>query len=148
VKSNPAALLKEHPTLVIRGNIYAGGDPVIATERAGVLLEKYPAAKAIFASGSVGTLAMMHVIEQRHLEGSVKLVGFGFNLSPEVQAALKAGSLHGWVAQLPREVGAKAVEVAVALIRGENVPPVVKTDFVVVTKENVGEPKIQALLLP
>jgi ribose transport system substrate-binding protein len=147
-KGAASSLLKEHPSIVIRGNIYSGGDLTIATERASVLLEKYPEAKVVFASGSVGTLAMVHAIEQRHLEGTVKLVGFGYNLSPEVQTALEHGSLHGWVSQLPRDVGVKASEIAAALIKGDNVPPVAKTDFVIITKENVKEPKIQALLAP
>jgi ribose transport system substrate-binding protein len=143
-----SALRKSHPGVVVHGNIYAGSDPEIALERAGVMLDKYPATKVIFASSSAGTMAMLHKLEQKKLAGSIKLVGFGFNLNSEVAGALENGSLHGWIAQLPREAGYKAVEAANTLLKGGSVPPVMNTDFFVITKDNLKEPKIQALLAP
>ena len=141
-----SALRKSHPGIVVHGNIYAGSDPEVALERAGVMLDKYPAVKVIFASSSVGTVAMLHKLEQKKLAGSIKLIGFGFNLNPEIADALENGSLHGWVAQLPRDAAYKAVEAANTLLQGGSVPPVVNTDFFVITKDNLKEPKIQALL--
>jgi ribose transport system substrate-binding protein len=141
-----SALRKSRPGIVVRGNIYAGSDPEIALERAGVMLDKYPAVKVVFASSSAGTMAMLHKLEQKKLAGSIKLVGFGFNLNPEIADALENGSLHGWVAQLPRDAAYKAVEAANTLLQGGSVPPVVNTDFFVITKDNLKEPKIQALL--
>jgi ribose transport system substrate-binding protein len=141
-----SVLRTSHPGIVVRGNIYAGSDPEVALERAGVMLDKYPAVKVIFASSSTGTVAMLHKLEQKKLAGSIKLVGFGFNLNREVADALENGSLHGWIAQLPRVAAYKAVEAANTLLQGGSVPPVVNTDFFVITKDNLKEPKIQALL--
>jgi ribose transport system substrate-binding protein len=54
--------------------------------------------------------------------------------------------MQGWIAQLPREVGYKGMEAALALIKGQTVEPVIHTDFIVITRDNLRDPKIQALL--
>jgi ribose transport system substrate-binding protein len=91
-------------------------------------------------------MAMLKVIQQKGLAGKIKFVGFGFNLNPEVAAAIESGAMHGWIAQLPQEVGRKGVETAVALLKGQKMPAVVNTDCLVITKDNLKDPKVQALL--
>jgi ribose transport system substrate-binding protein len=135
-----------HPGIVVHGDIYAGGEQGVEAQRAELVLTKYPNTKAILASGTPGTMAMLKVLQQKGLAGKIKLVGFGFNLNPEVAAALDNGALSGWIAQLPKEVGRKGVETAVALLKGQAVPAVVNTEFLVITKDNLMDPKVQALL--
>jgi ribose transport system substrate-binding protein len=144
-----AALAKFRETRagnVVHGDIYASAQAGGEMEKAQLVLERYPATKAVFASGTGGTLAMLKLLQQKKLAGAVKLVGFGFNLSPEVAAAIEAGAMHGWVAWLPRELGAQGVSAAVSLAKGETVPVVVNTDFVLVTAANLKDAKVQALL--
>ena len=140
------ALREVHPTLVIHGDIYASSEPGTEGEKAKLLLAKHPATKAILASGTPGTLSMLKEIEAEGLVGKVRLVGFGFNLNGTVAAAIESGSLQAWVTQLPEEVGYKSVEAAVALINGQTVPPIIHTDFLVITKDNLKDAKVQALL--
>lgn len=139
-------VLTAHPGVIAHGDIYSGSDATAAVERANALLDKYPKTKVIFASSSTGTLAMLHTLERRKLSGAIKLIGFGFNLDKEIADALEAGAIHGWIAQLPRDVGRRAVLAAASLLKGEAVPPAVHTDFFVITKDNLHEPKVQALL--
>ena len=89
---------------------------------------------------------MLHIVQTKKLSGSIKLIGFGFNLTPEIAAAIANGDMQGWIAQLPTEVGSRGVETALALLKGETVAPVVHTDFLVITKDNLSDPKVQALL--
>jgi ribose transport system substrate-binding protein len=135
-----------YPNGVLYGDIYASTEPGAEKEHAETLLKTHPNVKAILATGTAGTLAMLDVLKQKDLAGSIKLVGFGFNLNPRVADAIDSGAMAGWIAQLPNEIGAKGVEAAVRLLNGETVPPVIHTDVVVVTKENLKDPKIQALL--
>jgi ribose transport system substrate-binding protein len=135
-----------HPKLRLHGDIYAGDDKPQQTERAELLLSKYPATKGILASGTPGTMAMLGLLAKRQPAGDIRFVGFGFNLNDEVAAALEAGTLHGWIAQQPREIGFKGVETALALLDGKTVPPSVSVDVFVVTKANLHEPQTQALL--
>ena len=141
-----AALKAAHPKAIVHGDIYAGNEMLEQTERANLLLTKYPGTKGVLASGTPGTLAMMGVLAHHAPVGAIKFVGFGFNLNDEVAAALEAGILHGWIAQQPREIGAKGVEVALDILAGKSVPPVVSIDVYVVTKANLHEPATQALL--
>jgi ribose transport system substrate-binding protein len=142
-----AAIREARPkALVHAADIYASSQAGTEPEKARLLLTQFPATKAIFASGTTGTLAMLKVLQEKKIAGKIKLVGFGFNLSSDIAAAIQDGHMHGWIAWQPRELGARGVEAAVALLKGDSVPAVVNTDFVVVTPANLGEAKVQALL--
>ncbi|HET7537443.1 MAG TPA: substrate-binding domain-containing protein [Candidatus Didemnitutus sp.] len=134
-----------HPKAVVHADIYASTENGVEAERAQLALTRYPQSKAIIASGTPGTMAMCELLAKGGGNG-VKFVGFGVNLNPTVASALEAGTMHGWVAQLPVEIGHKSIEAALALINGQTVPPVIHTDFVVVTKANLHDPKVQELL--
>lgn len=131
---------------VVHSDIYASTEAGTEPEKARLLLEKHPATKAIFVSSTGGTLAMLKVLQQQKKAGAVKLVGFGFDLNSDVASALADGSMHGWIAWQPRELGRRGVETAVALVKGETVPAVVNTDFIVITPENVKQANVQSLL--
>ena len=141
-----AKLREAYPGLVLHGDIYSGTEKGAEEQKAELAISKYPNAKIILASSTPGTMAMLKVLQQKGLAGKIKLVGFGFNLNPEVAAAIESGAMSGWIAQLPKEVGRKGVEAAVALLKGQTVPAIVNTDFLVVTKDNLKDPKVQALL--
>ena len=141
-----AAFRETHAKSTIHGDIYASAEKDAEVEKANLLLKTYPATKAILASGTPGTMAMLRVLKEKKLGGAVKLVGFGFNLNPDVASAIQDGVMQGWIAQLPKDVGAKGVQSALALVKGETVPPVVHTDFVTITKDNLSDAKVQALL--
>lgn len=127
-------------------DIYASAEAGTEPDKARLLLTQFPATKAIFASGTTGTLAMLKVLQEKKVAGSIKLVGFGFNLTPDIATALREEKMHGWIAWQPRELGAHGVETALALLKGDAVPAVVNTDFVVVTPANLNDAKVQALL--
>lgn len=133
------------PNEPIHADIYASAGGGTEAEHAEFLLSKYPNVKGILATGTPGTMAMLNILSQRG-RNAIKLVGFGFNLNPVVVEALQQGTMTGWVAQLPAEVGAKGVTTAVALVGGQSVPSKISTDFLVVTKDNLSDPKVQALL--
>jgi ribose transport system substrate-binding protein len=104
-----AKLREAHPGITVHGDIYASSEKGVEAERAELVLTKYPNTKAILASGTPGTMAMMQKLKEKKLGGTVKLVGFGFNLNQEVADAIESGVLQGWIAQLPKDVGAKGV---------------------------------------
>ncbi|HVU36006.1 MAG TPA: substrate-binding domain-containing protein [Opitutaceae bacterium] len=135
-----------HPNAPVHGDIYASAEPGTEAQKAKLLLDTYPRVKAIFASGTPGTLGMLQVIEERKLQGKYTFVGFGYNLTPKVAAAIESGAMTAWIAQLPEDMGYKGVSAAVSLLKGEAVPAQLYTDFVVVTKDNLKDPKVQALL--
>jgi len=141
-----AALRAAHPAQVIHADVYSGTEPGKEADRAEFLISKYPNIKAIFASSSSGTMGMLQGLQAHNLGHAIKLIGMGFNLNKNVKSAIEAGDLYAWVAQLPRDAGSKSVEAADALLRGQTVPDVIHTDVLFVTKDNVNDPKILALM--
>jgi ribose transport system substrate-binding protein len=134
------------PNLVVRADIYANSGGMDAKETSTFVLKKYPQTKAIISTSTAGSLAMLDTLQAQNLAGKIKLVGFGTNLDPKAAQALESGVLDAWVAQLPYDTGRLCVTTATAIIRGENVPKVVKEVPLVVTRKNLHDPKIQALL--
>ncbi len=141
-----ATFREAHATSAVHTDIYSSSEPGAEAAKCELLLSKYPHVTAILSSGTPGTIAMLHVLQEKKLSPSPKLIGFGFNLSPEVAAAIEAGTMHGWIAQQPTLFGLRGIESALALLKGETVAPVVHTDFLVVTKQNLHDPAVEALL--
>ncbi len=134
--------------VVLHADIFASSEKDTEEDKVRLLLTKYPNTKVIFASATRGTLAVIKVIREKELVGKVKVVGFGLYLPAEASAAMEDGILAGWVAQQPKDLGYKGVETAVALLQGKSVPAVVHPDYLVLTKENFRDPKVQAALKP
>lgn len=141
-----SAFREARPKATVYADIYASAEKDMEKEKANLLLTSHPNTKAILATGSPGTLAMLHVLQEKKMAGNIKLVGFGFNLPSDIASAIDNGALQGWIAQLPKDVGFKGVAAAHSLLKGESVPEKVHTEFVVVTKDNLKDAKVQSLL--
>ncbi len=139
--------LKElRPHFVLRGSTYIETAAGISTESCTQILDPNPDLKGILASATRATLPMIKAVQEKGRADTTKLVGFGFNLCPEAAAAIDSGALDGWIAQLPADMGFRGVQAALALVKGEPVPAAIPTDILVVTKANLHEPKVEALL--
>jgi ribose transport system substrate-binding protein len=141
-----SAFKAARPGATIFSEVYLGNAKEEQAGRAQLLLTKHPEVKAVMASSTPGTTTLLELLGQSPTPGAVKLVGFGYNLNEAAATALTNGRLHGWIAQLPLEMGRLGVKNAVAVISGQNPPAVVHTDFRVVTKDNLQDPEVQALL--
>jgi len=134
------------PGAIIHGDYYASAEPGKEMENAEGMLAKYPNSKAILATGSPGTMAMLKVLDQHGLGGKIKFVGFGFNLNQAVSDALEKGTMQDWIAQLPRDVGYRGVEAALSVLHGEPVDRTIYIRYLVISRLNLHEEGIQALL--
>lgn len=77
-------LREAYPKIVVYSDVFSGNEKEIQIERAKLLLSKHPATKAVLASSTPATMAMLDVLAHHEPQGAIKLVGFGFNLSEEV----------------------------------------------------------------
>ena len=109
------------------------------------MLDKLKEADGIFCSNEPSTLGMLLALKQNNLAGSKKFVGF--DTSPGLVEGLKRGEIQALVAQNPKKMGREAVQALVAKMKGETVLAVIDSGAAVVTKENLGTPEIQALLV-
>jgi ribose transport system substrate-binding protein len=133
------------PNSVVHADVYIGIEPGDEVRQAALLLTKHPETKAIFTPYTATTLGMMRALAQQGLAGKIRHVGFGISMPDEVRAAIEHGALQAWVVQQPDRLAQKGIEVALALATGKSVPPITKIPGVVVTRENLHDPAIQAL---
>ena len=84
------------------------------------------------------------IIPTTGLGGQLKFVGF--DAAEPLVVGLRDGKVDALVVQDPRRMGRIAVEHLKKLLDGEQVPPVVDTGSVLVTKANMDDPEIAPLL--
>ena len=85
-------------------------------------------------------------ISENKLGDKIKVIGF--DSDDETLAFLKDGALAGLVVQDAYRMGYDGVKTALAVSKGEKVEQNVDTGANLVTKANMTEPKIDALINP
>jgi ribose transport system substrate-binding protein len=101
----------------------------------------------VFACNQPTTAGMLLALRDAGLAGGkVKFVGF--DTGAVELAALKAGDISALMVQDPFGMGYLGVKNAVAVLRGEKVPKIVDTGVTVVTRANLADPAVNALVNP
>jgi ribose transport system substrate-binding protein len=130
--------IAKHPDIqMIEKDRYGGATVGEAQKNAENLLDKLKEADGIFCPNESSTQGMLTVLVANGLATKKKFVGF--DTSPALITALKAGQIHALVAQNPTKMGHEAVRTIVAHIRGETVPGYVDTGCSLVTQQNVND---------
>jgi ribose transport system substrate-binding protein len=129
---------------LIEKDRYSGATVGEAQRNAENMIDRLREADAIFCSNESSTQGMLNVLKANGLAG--KKVFVGFDASPALVSALKAGEIQALVAQHPTNMGYETVRIMAAQIRGEKVPATVDTGCGLVTKENLETPEIKRLL--
>jgi ribose transport system substrate-binding protein len=129
---------------VLSENQHAGATASEAHQRATSMLSVLREADGIFTPNESSTYGMLLALRQAGLAGRKLFVGF--DASPPLIEALRAGEIHALVVQNPRHMGYMAVKTLTQHLRGEEVPMRIDTGVAVVTADNLDDPAIQALL--
>lgn len=142
-----------HPNItVVSSNEYGGADVEGAYKKAEALLNTFKRADGslnldgIFCPNESTTFAMLRVLEDNRWAGKVRFVGF--DATDALVKALGDGSLDGLVVQDPVRMGYLGVKTMVAHLKGEPVDKRIDTGVHVVTRDNMRQPDISALLHP
>jgi ribose transport system substrate-binding protein len=139
------AIKKAGITLIDPGQ-YAGPTQESAQQAADNLLARYKDMDGIFCPNESSTVGMLMSIKSHNLAGKVKFVGF--DSSEKLVTALKAGEINGLVLQNPMKMGELGVKTAYKVLKGEKVDPRVDTGVSFVTKDNMDQPDMKALISP
>jgi len=99
------------------------------------ILSRHPDLNGVFAANDNMALGAIQAIETAGKAGRIVVVGYD-NLKA-AQDAIRAGKMHGTIEQHPDRMGYKAVEVAVDLLNGKDVPKEVPTPTDLITAETV-----------
>jgi ribose transport system substrate-binding protein len=100
----------------------------------------------IFTPNESSTAGMILALKDASLSGKVKHVGF--DTSAPLIEALKAGVVHGLVAQDPFQMGYLGVKHVIDAIDGRPVPKQVDTPVRLITPENINDQAIVDLVNP
>jgi ribose transport system substrate-binding protein len=138
-------VMKQNPGIsILVDNRYAGATVDEAKTSAMNMVDQLKNADGIFTPNEPSTFGMALALRQARLNGQVKFVGF--DASPSLLEALEKGDINALVVQNPEKMGYDGVKTAVAVIKGEKVPPVIDTGVAVVDKDNLKTPEIEKLL--
>lgn len=129
---------------VLVDNRYAGATGGEAKTAALNLMGELRKCKGVFCSNESATYGMLLALRQEGLAGKLRFVGF--DSSPPLLEALKAGEIDALVVQDPRKMGALAVQTLAAHQKGATVAATIDTGVVLVTREKLADPAIQKLL--
>ena len=100
----------------------------------------------IFCPNESTTFGMLRALQDRKLNGQVRFVGF--DSSPKLVEGLAAGDLDALVLQNPAAMGEIGVRTMVAHLNGEPIERRIDTGVSLVTRDNMTDPEIAALLEP
>lgn len=142
--------IKAHPGIeVISANQYGGATVASCLEKSKSLLLRFSGDRSpdgVFCANQCTTLGMLQALRQAGLSGKVALVGFDPTLV--LVEAMRKGEIRALVAQNPHGMGRRAVEAALAKVRGQSIPERTDTGCAVVTPANLETPEIQAIVKP
>lgn len=138
------ALKARKEVQVLSDNRYAGATAGEAKTAALNMIDQLRAADGVFCPNESSTMGMLLALRQEGLAGKTKFVGF--DASPPLVKALAEGEIHALIVQNPRKMGYEAVKTLAKHLKGEPAEKTIDTGVVVVTKENMNEPAIKALI--
>lgn len=129
---------------VLVDNRYAGATTGEAKTAALNLADALKQADGVFCPCEPVTNGMMLALDQLQMAGELKFVGF--DVTAPLKQGLQEDKIHALVVQDPRRMGQLAVDSLHTLIDGGDVPHFVDTGCVLVTKSNMTDPGVAALL--
>ncbi|MER9330165.1 ABC transporter substrate-binding protein [Mesorhizobium sp. M0152] len=139
-------LKAKYPGLELVADKYADGQATTGLNIATDLITANPDLKGIFASNLIMAQGVGQAIAENSLAGKVGLIGF--DSDEKLIKFLNDGVISGLVVQDPYRMGYDGIKTALAASKGEKVEANVDTGANLVTKANMKDPKIDALLNP
>jgi ribose transport system substrate-binding protein len=126
---------------------YAGATRDTAKRASENLLNRFgDEVQGIFTPNESSTAGMLLALQDIGKAGKVSFVGF--DVSQTFIDAINANQLHGIVVQNPFNMGYLGVKTMVDSLLGRPVSKKIDTGVMLVTKENMPTPEVQALLHP
>ena len=132
---------------LVSTNQYAGATRETAKRASENLLQTFgDVVQGIFTPNESSTAGMQLALEDIGKAGKVFFVGF--DTSQRFIDAINAGQMHGIVVQNPFNMGYLGVRTMVDSLLGKPVEKKIDTGVMLVTKENLQSPEVNALLHP
>jgi ribose transport system substrate-binding protein len=138
--------LKKHRNLHLVGIQYSQNDYNTALTVAANVLTANPDLKGFFAANESSDIGAVEAVRIAHMTGKVKIVGW--DTSPDEVDGVRQGIVSGLISQNPFRMGYDGVRAATQLVRHSATPKNENTGVVVVTKNNLNDPKVRQFITP
>ncbi|WP_163338546.1 substrate-binding domain-containing protein [Desulfopila sp. IMCC35008] len=137
-------LVSEYPQIQVVADPYVGASMGEAYRTMSYLLRDQPDVKGIFSVGEEASLGILRALNEGRYTSEIKFIGFDFNVT--VREALFSNGMDATILQNPFQMGYMGVEIANRLILEEKVEPLLYTDMLLVSKENMFTPEVQRII--
>ncbi len=124
---------------------YAGAGISEAQTRAAAMVDTIREAGGVFTPNQSSSIGMLNFLRDSGLAGEIEFVAF--DASIELVKGLVDGEVTAIVVQDPETMGYKAVMTMLDVLGDKEVEPHVDTGAIVVTTENLADPKVRSILL-
>jgi ribose transport system substrate-binding protein len=138
--------LKKHPELKLVATQSSQSDVNTALRVTQDILTAHPDLNAIFAANEPGVIGAAQAVRQAGKAGKIVIVGW--DAAPDEVKGVQNGEISALVVQNPFRMGYDAVNAITKKIRQGTAPKSEDTGVTFVTKSNIDQPKVQALLKP
>ena len=108
------------------------------------MLTKNPELDGLYACNASTAVAAVQALRSQGYAGKIKMVGF--DAEEALINGLKEGVIDSLVVQNPHQMGYEGVKAIIAKLDGKEVRKYIDTGVELVTRENLAEPRIKALL--
>jgi len=129
--------IKKYPNLELVSTQPGNWDRMQAMNAAENILQVHPDLKAFYACNDTMALGVAEAVINAGKEGQIMVIGT--DGVPDAITSIREGKMTGTIAAFPYRMGEIAIEVALRILEGQKVPPVVISPMVLITKDNVDE---------
>jgi ribose transport system substrate-binding protein len=139
-------VLEENPDVELVAEQSSESDPNVALEVTENILTANPNLDAIYAANEPGVVGAAEAVRRAGKEGEITIVGW--DTAPDEVKAVEEGVVSALVAQNPFRMGYDGVNLAVGAIRNDAQLRDIDTGSTLVTKGNLDDPDVKAVLDP
>jgi ribose transport system substrate-binding protein len=140
-------IAKELPRIeVVSSDQYAGATTESAYAKAENLLINHPELDGIFCPNESSAFGMLRALQDSGRSGKVRFIGF--DASDKLVLGLRKKEIDGLVIQNPFRMGEDGVRCMVDQLEGRPVEKRIDTGVVMVTRDNMEQADMKALLFP
>jgi len=134
-----------YPEIELLGVQFGMADRAKAMAATENILTAHPDLSGLFADNESSSSGAVQAIKSRNAR-QVKMVAF--DASEQLVADLKAGYIDSIVVQNPFRMGYEATRLLGAKLRGQTPPAHIDSGVALVTRQDLSQPDVQALLFP
>jgi ribose transport system substrate-binding protein len=138
--------LAQYPNLKLVAEQSSNSDPNTALSVTENIVTANPDLDGIFAASEPGVVGAINALNQAGKAGKIKLIGW--DASPDEIKGVTSGAITALVVQNPFRMGFDSVNAMVKTVRTGQITSSEDTGVTFVTRQNITDPQVQAILKP